>query len=127
MRFPWGDPSHVMLTRRVLRERSEGALQAQLIQKQAEVKSGSAEARLWHHLVLSLEKWRLYPGSKGLQDVGGTSLLGRGSKETAPSSPGVVGGTLRAATICASSHQFLSMHYDLHNLYGLTEALASHR
>lgn len=46
MRFPWGDPSHVMLTRRVLRERSEGALQAQLIQKQAEVKSGSAEARL---------------------------------------------------------------------------------
>ena len=91
------------------------------------MKSGSAEVRLWHHLVLALEKWRLYPGSKGLQDVGGTSLLGRGSKETAPSSPGVVGGTLQAATICASSHQFLSTHYDLHNLYGLTEALASHR
>ncbi|XP_032472675.1 lysosomal alpha-glucosidase isoform X1 [Phocoena sinus] len=45
----------------------------------------------------------------------------------APSPPGVVGGTLRAATICASSHQFLSTHYDLHNLYGLTEAFASHR
>lgn len=44
-----------------------------------------------------------------------------------PSPPGVVGGSLRAATICASSRQFLSTHYNLHNLYGLTEALASHR
>ena len=129
VRFVWGDPSHVMLTGHVLlrRDPSEGVLQAQLVQEQAEVNSRSAEVRLWHHLVLSLEKWRLYPGSKGLQDVGGTSLLGRGSKETAPSSPGVVGGTLQAATICASSHQFLSTHYDLHNLYGLTEALASRR
>ncbi|KAB0356151.1 hypothetical protein FD754_000307 [Muntiacus muntjak] len=47
--------------------------------------------------------------------------------ENPPYMPGVVGGTLRAATICASSHQFLSTHYDLHNLYGLTEALASYR
>lgn len=47
--------------------------------------------------------------------------------ENPPYVPGVVGGTLRAATICASSRQFLSTHYDLHNLYGLTEALASHR
>lgn len=47
--------------------------------------------------------------------------------ENPPYVPGVVGGTLRAATICASSHQFLSTHYNLHNLYGLTEALASHR
>uniref|UniRef100_A0A2R8ZNT8 Lysosomal alpha-glucosidase n=1 Tax=Pan paniscus TaxID=9597 RepID=A0A2R8ZNT8_PANPA len=44
-----------------------------------------------------------------------------------PPLPGVVGGTLQAATICASSHQFLSTHYNLHNLYGLTEAIASHR
>lgn len=44
-----------------------------------------------------------------------------------PSPPGVVGGSLRAATICASSRQFLSTHYNLHNLYGLTEARASHR
>ncbi|XP_066093234.1 lysosomal alpha-glucosidase isoform X1 [Saccopteryx bilineata] len=50
-----------------------------------------------------------------------------GDLENPPYLPGVVGGTLRAATICASSHQFLSTHYDLHNLYGLTEALASHR
>lgn len=44
-----------------------------------------------------------------------------------PSPAGVVGGTLRAATICASSRQSLSAHYNLHNLYGLTEALASSR
>lgn len=42
-------------------------------------------------------------------------------------SPGVVGGALQAATICASSRQFLSTHYNLHNLYGLTEAIASSR
>ncbi|XP_054313799.2 lysosomal alpha-glucosidase isoform X2 [Pongo pygmaeus] len=47
--------------------------------------------------------------------------------ENPPYVPGVVGGTLQAATICASSHQFLSTHYNLHNLYGLTEAIASHR
>ncbi|KAM6164701.1 lysosomal alpha-glucosidase [Rhynchocyon petersi] len=47
--------------------------------------------------------------------------------ENPPYVPGVVGGTLRAATICASSHQHLSSHYNLHNLYGLTEAMASHR
>ncbi|EPQ16443.1 Lysosomal alpha-glucosidase [Myotis brandtii] len=47
--------------------------------------------------------------------------------ENPPYVPGVVGGSLRAATICASSRQFLSTHYNLHNLYGLTEALASHR
>ncbi|KAM9597098.1 lysosomal alpha-glucosidase [Trichechus inunguis] len=47
--------------------------------------------------------------------------------ENPPYVPGVAGGTLRAATICASSRQHLSSHYDLHNLYGLTEAIASHR
>lgn len=47
--------------------------------------------------------------------------------ENPPYVPGVVGGTLRAATICASSHQYLSRHYDLHNLYGLGEAEASYR
>ncbi|XP_062936672.1 lysosomal alpha-glucosidase isoform X2 [Cynocephalus volans] len=47
--------------------------------------------------------------------------------ENPPYVPGVVGGTLQAATICVSSHQFLSSHYNLHNLYGLTEANASHR
>lgn len=45
--------------------------------------------------------------------------------ENPPYVPGVVGGALQAATICASSRQFLSTHYNLHNLYGLTEAIAS--
>ena len=40
----WGDPSHVMLTGHVLlrRDPSEGVLQAQLVQEQAEVNSRSA-------------------------------------------------------------------------------------
>lgn len=40
---------------------------------------------------------------------------------------GVFGGRLQAGTICASSQQYLSSHYNLHSLYGLTEAMASHR
>ncbi|XP_066876537.1 lysosomal alpha-glucosidase isoform X3 [Kogia breviceps] len=68
-------------------------------------------------------------------DMNEPSNFVRGSVDGCPNSnlenppyvPGVVGGTLQAATICASSHQFLSTHYDLHNLYGLTEAFASHR
>ncbi|XP_037664457.1 lysosomal alpha-glucosidase [Choloepus didactylus] len=47
--------------------------------------------------------------------------------ENPPYVPGVIGGTLQAATLCASSHQQLSTHYNVHNLYGLTEAIASHR
>ncbi|KAM4843713.1 lysosomal alpha-glucosidase [Thomomys bottae] len=47
--------------------------------------------------------------------------------ENPPYVPGVAGGTLQAATVCASSSQFLSTHYNLHNLYGLTEAIASSR
>ncbi|XP_069807724.1 lysosomal alpha-glucosidase [Dendropsophus ebraccatus] len=46
--------------------------------------------------------------------------------ENPPYVPGVVGGTLRHATICASSQQHISSHYNLHNLYGLSEAIASH-
>ncbi|KAK2497272.1 hypothetical protein MC885_013421 [Smutsia gigantea] len=68
-------------------------------------------------------------------DMNEPSNFVRGSVDGCPSSdlenppyvPGVVGGTLQAATICASSHQFLSTHYNLHNLYGLSEASASHR
>ncbi|XP_068007377.1 lysosomal alpha-glucosidase isoform X2 [Melanerpes formicivorus] len=40
--------------------------------------------------------------------------------------PGVFGGRLQAGTICASSQQYLSSHYNLHSLYGLTEAIATH-
>ncbi|NXS41999.1 LYAG glucosidase, partial [Balaeniceps rex] len=48
------------------------------------------------------------------------------SLEQPPYVPGVFGGRLQARTICASSQQFLSSHYNLHSLYGLTEAIASH-
>lgn len=46
--------------------------------------------------------------------------------ENPPYVPAVVGGTLNHATICASSQQHISSHYNLHNLYGLSEAIASH-
>ncbi|NXG38718.1 LYAG glucosidase, partial [Dromaius novaehollandiae] len=48
------------------------------------------------------------------------------SLEDPPYVPGVFGERLQAGTICASSQQYLSSHYNLHNLYGLTEAIASH-
>ncbi|NXS86262.1 LYAG glucosidase, partial [Erpornis zantholeuca] len=47
--------------------------------------------------------------------------------EHPPYVPGVFGGRLQAGTICASSQQYLSSHYNLHSLYGLTEAIASHK
>ncbi|XP_041960066.1 lysosomal alpha-glucosidase [Alosa sapidissima] len=42
-----------------------------------------------------------------------------------PYTPGVLGGSLRSKTICASARQKLSSHYNLHSLYGLMEAKAS--
>ncbi|NWI95931.1 LYAG glucosidase, partial [Pitta sordida] len=46
--------------------------------------------------------------------------------EQPPYVPGVFGGRLQAGTICASSQQYLSSHYNLHSLYGLSQAIASH-
>ncbi|NXF62629.1 LYAG glucosidase, partial [Ciccaba nigrolineata] len=48
------------------------------------------------------------------------------SLEQPPYVPGVFGGRLQGGTICASSQQYLSSHYNLHSLYGLTQAVASH-
>ncbi|XP_072225139.1 lysosomal alpha-glucosidase [Leuresthes tenuis] len=46
--------------------------------------------------------------------------------ENPPYTPGVVGGQLNSGTLCMSAQQKLSTHYNLHNLYGLTEAYATH-
>ncbi|XP_072415319.1 lysosomal alpha-glucosidase [Chiloscyllium punctatum] len=45
--------------------------------------------------------------------------------ENPPYVPGVLGGTLRSQTICASAKQSASTHYNVHSLYGLMEAKAS--
>ncbi|XP_030645548.1 lysosomal alpha-glucosidase [Chanos chanos] len=46
--------------------------------------------------------------------------------EKPPFVPGVIGGQLNSGTLCMSSLQNFSTHYNLHNLYGLTEAVATH-
>ncbi|KAL6481335.1 hypothetical protein MHYP_G00094150 [Metynnis hypsauchen] len=45
--------------------------------------------------------------------------------ENPPYTPGVLGGSLRAKTVCASARQKITSHYNLHNLFGLMEAKAS--
>ncbi|CAN0283402.1 unnamed protein product [Lampetra planeri] len=46
--------------------------------------------------------------------------------ENPPYTPAVQGDSLKAKTICASARQSISSHYNLHNLYGLTEAMVSY-
>ncbi|XP_070836948.1 lysosomal alpha-glucosidase isoform X2 [Chaetodon trifascialis] len=46
--------------------------------------------------------------------------------ENPPYTPRVVGGQLNSGTLCMSAQQKLSTHYNLHNMYGLTEAYATH-
>ncbi|KAM9296846.1 lysosomal alpha-glucosidase-like [Gastrophryne carolinensis] len=46
--------------------------------------------------------------------------------ENPPYVPGVVGGVLRDTTICASSYHKLSSHYNLHNMYGYFQSIATH-
>ncbi|XP_068119695.1 lysosomal alpha-glucosidase-like [Hyperolius riggenbachi] len=58
--------------------------------------------------------------------LGSVSGCPNNKLENPPYVPGVRGGTLQHATICTSSQQHLSSHYNLHNLYGLSEAIASH-
>lgn len=40
---------------------------------------------------------------------------------------GILGGLLRAKTVCATAQQKQSIHYNMHSLYGLLEAKASAR
>uniref|UniRef100_A0A8C7Q0G2 Lysosomal alpha-glucosidase n=1 Tax=Oncorhynchus mykiss TaxID=8022 RepID=A0A8C7Q0G2_ONCMY len=46
--------------------------------------------------------------------------------DSPPYVPPVIGGQLNTGTLCMSAQQNLSTHYNLHNLYGLTEASATH-
>lgn len=98
-------------------------------QEQVDVKSVVCKGRSQHPPCPSPWKSRHSKFQGGSWDVGGHPPARRGLHRwrQPPSVPGVVGGTLQAATICTSSRQFLSTHYNLHNLYGLTEAFASHR
>lgn len=48
------------------------------------------------------------------------------SIENPPYVPAVHGGVLRYFTICPSAKQYLSLHYDLHNMYGMMETKASY-
>ncbi|KAM3598379.1 uncharacterized protein V6R79_017239 [Siganus canaliculatus] len=49
-----------------------------------------------------------------------------GDLENPPYTPTVVRGQLNSGTLCMSAQQKLSAHYNLHNMYGLTEAYATH-
>ncbi|XP_070579688.1 lysosomal alpha-glucosidase-like isoform X1 [Ptychodera flava] len=46
--------------------------------------------------------------------------------EMPPYMPAVRGGALQESTICASAQQAWSLHYDVHNLYGYSETMATH-
>uniref|UniRef100_A0A8B9QGR7 P-type domain-containing protein n=1 Tax=Apteryx owenii TaxID=8824 RepID=A0A8B9QGR7_APTOW len=48
-----------------------------------------------------------------------------GDLENPPYMPAVLGDSLSAKTVCASAKQSISVHYNLHNLYGLMEAKAT--
>lgn len=46
--------------------------------------------------------------------------------EMPPYTPRVVGGQLNSKTLCMTAQQKASTHYNLHNMYGLTEAYATY-
>uniref|UniRef100_A0AAX7SUU2 P-type domain-containing protein n=1 Tax=Astatotilapia calliptera TaxID=8154 RepID=A0AAX7SUU2_ASTCA len=56
---------------------------------------------------------------------GSTSGCPTNNLENPPYTPGVLGGLLRAKTLCATAQQKQSIHYNMHSLYGLMEAKAS--
>ncbi|NXN97370.1 LYAG glucosidase, partial [Rhinopomastus cyanomelas] len=87
----------------------------------------------WHEMVKDFHDQVPFDGL--WIDMNEPSNFVEGSQDGCPSNnleeppyvPGVFGGRLRAGTICASSQQFLSSHYNLHSLYGLTQAIATHQ
>ncbi|XP_032930427.1 lysosomal alpha-glucosidase-like isoform X2 [Catharus ustulatus] len=48
-----------------------------------------------------------------------------GELDSPPYTPAVLGDSLSAKTVCASAEQKVSVHYNLHNLYGLMETKAT--
>ncbi|XP_078521078.1 lysosomal alpha-glucosidase-like [Lissotriton helveticus] len=56
---------------------------------------------------------------------GSTDGCPAGEFDNPPYTPAVLGGTLYAKTLCASAQQKASLHYNVHNLYGLMEAKAT--
>uniref|UniRef100_A0A8D3BUX7 Alpha glucosidase 2 n=1 Tax=Scophthalmus maximus TaxID=52904 RepID=A0A8D3BUX7_SCOMX len=56
---------------------------------------------------------------------GSTNGCPSNSLENPPYTPGILGGLLRANTLCATARQKQSIHYNMHSLYGLMEAKAS--
>ncbi|KFP18506.1 Lysosomal alpha-glucosidase, partial [Egretta garzetta] len=50
-----------------------------------------------------------------------------GELDSPPYTPAVLGDSLSAKTVCASAKQKASVHYNLHNVYGLMEAKATAR
>lgn len=45
--------------------------------------------------------------------------------ENPPYVPAVVGGKLRANTICMTAKHYLGAHYNIHNLFGMSEAVVT--
>ncbi|XP_075760227.1 lysosomal alpha-glucosidase isoform X3 [Pelodiscus sinensis] len=88
--------------------------------------------RWWHDMVEAFHGQVPFDGM--WIDMNEPSNFVRGSLAGCPDSPlekppyvpGALGGSLQAGTICASSQQHLSSHYNLHNMYGLMEARATH-
>ncbi|XP_076075662.1 lysosomal alpha-glucosidase-like [Mytilus galloprovincialis] len=58
--------------------------------------------------------------------AGSINSCPKNSIEDPPYVPDVAGGSLRFSTICATSQQNLSISYNVHNLYGLTETQATY-
>ncbi|XP_062999640.1 lysosomal alpha-glucosidase-like isoform X1 [Elgaria multicarinata webbii] len=56
---------------------------------------------------------------------GSSEGCSQGELDKPPYVPAILGGFLQAKTICASARQSASVHYNLHNLYGLMEAKAT--